>query len=87
MKSDYAWLALGSVLMIGASSKLLGSRGMDSLSPEEITILRQHFAVPADKKIPPSYIKNELARFTVLPEDLRTPEQQKIVQILEKYVT
>ena len=67
--------------------KLFGTFNISSLSTEEKSILHTHFAIPQGKEIPPSYITNEIARYSLLPVELRSPEQNKILGILEKCVT
>tara|TARA_B100000674_G_C37790670_1_gene891595 strand:+ start:27 stop:518 length:492 start_codon:yes stop_codon:yes gene_type:complete len=62
-----------------------GGEGSFYLNNEEI--LRQHFAIKAGKKIPQTYITHELERYTVLPPELRSPEQNKIVAALEEYLS
>jgi len=78
-----ALTTLGLVLAVGLV-KDFSKSGSFSKSDVE-SILRQHFAIKAGKKIPQTYITHELERYTVLPPELRSPEQNKIVLALEEY--
>ena len=73
---------LGLVLAVGFAKDFSGSFSVSDFE----AILRQHFAIKKGKKIPKTYITHELERYTVLPLELRSPEQNKIVDALEKYL-
>ena len=79
-----ALTTLGLVLAVGLVKDFAKSGSAKSDIEE---ILRQHFAIKAGKKIPQTYITHELERYTVLPPELRSPEQNKIVAALEEYIS
>jgi len=78
-----ALTTLGLVLAVGLAKDFSGSFSVSDVE----AILRQHFAIKAGKKIPQTYITHELERYTVLPPELRSPEQNKIVAALEEYLS
>jgi hypothetical protein len=80
-----ALTTLGLVLAVGLVKDFTKSGSFSKSDVEEV--LRQHFAIKAGKKIPQTYITHELERLTVLPLELRTPEQNKIVSALEAWLT
>ena len=62
-----------SVLSVVGFAALLGIAKKGSFSKEELkSDLQKYFEIPPSKNIPKSYLKNELARLTVLPPELRT---------------
>ena len=61
-----------------------GGEGSFYLDSE--AILRQHFAIAKGKKIPRTYISHELERYTVLPPELRSPQQNNIILALEEWI-
>lgn len=74
---------LGLVIAVGLVKDFSKSGSAKSDTKE---ILRQHFGLKSGKKIPETYITHELERYTVLPPELRSPEQNKIVSALKEYL-
>ena len=73
-----------SLTIIGLSALLgIAKSGSKSVSDESLHTLKKYFAVNPDKNIPKSYIKHELQRLTVLPENLRTEQQKEIIKLLK----
>ena len=79
-----ALTTLGLVLAVGLVKDFTKSGSFSKSDVEEV--LRQHFAIKAGKKIPQTYITHELERYTVLPPELRSLEQNKIVNALKEYL-
>ena len=80
-------LLLSAAILVLGASKSKGNFNISALSQEEQQILHEHFAIPAGKKIPKTYLSNEMKRYSVLPAELRSENQKLILSILTKCVT
>ena len=73
-----------SLTIIGISALLgIAKSGSSNVSEETLEEIKKYFAVSPQKSIPKSYIKHELQRLTVLPEELRTENQKNIIKVLQ----
>lgn len=73
-----------SLTIIGISALLgIAKGGSSNVSEETLKEIKKYFAVSPQKSIPKSYIKHELQRLTVLPQQLRTQNQENIIKILQ----
>ena len=72
-----------SLTIIGLTALLgIAKSGSRSISNDGMLQLKKYFAINPEKNIPKSYIKHELQRLTVLPEELRTKEQKEVIKLL-----
>ena len=76
---------LGAVIVMGLVKDLTKSGSSNELVEIE-NFLKEHFAIPSKKSIPKTYVKNELERFTVLPPELRTEQQEYVISMLKEYM-
>lgn len=75
-----------SLTIIGLSALLgIAKSGSRSISDKSLQQLKSYFAINPSKNIPKSYITHELQRLTILPENLRTQEQNKIIKLLKSF--
>ena len=76
------------VLSVVGFAALLGIARSGSFSKDEIeNKLKQYFAIPENKKIPNTYLKHELSRLTVLPDNLRTSDQKEVISMIQSYMS
>ena len=47
--------------------------------------LKKYFAIPENRQIPKSYVKHEIERLEVLPQNLRTTRQKNTLKMLKEY--
>ena len=76
---------LGLALALGCAKGFVSGSTNEELQDIE-RLLKDHFAVPQSKKIPKTYLTHELERYTILPPDLRTDQQNLIVAAIQTYI-
>lgn len=80
MKLNQSFTVVGAAALIGILKGHLGSGNKSSAE----SYLKKHFAIPENKSIPTSYLKHELSRFTILPENLRTEDQKIVIEFIKE---
>jgi hypothetical protein len=76
---------LGLTLALGLAKDFMSGSTNEEMQDVE-RLLKDHFAVPASKKIPKTYLTHELERYTILPPDLRTDQQNVIIAAIKQYI-
>ena len=76
---------LGLTLALGLAKDFMSGSTNEEMQDVE-RLLKDHFAVLTSKKIPKTYLTHELERYTILPPDLRTDQQNVIIAAIKQYM-